>query len=76
MGYQKLYYYLVNNGAMVTLSQVRQTLCPAGLKSKVVMYYKKRKQGKHTFPNVLKHSFSFGKKDVPTVVYDITEFFL
>ncbi|MGA4464896.1 IS3 family transposase [Bacillus bombysepticus] len=74
MGYRKLYYYLVNKGAMVTLSQVRQTLCQAGLNSKVVMYYKKRKQEHHTFPNVLERSFSPGKKDIPTVVCDITEF--
>ncbi|MED2934248.1 hypothetical protein P4308_19550 [Bacillus wiedmannii] len=28
----------------------------------------------HTFPNVLERSFKPGKKDVPTVVCDITEF--
>lgn len=27
-----------------------------------------------TFPNVLKRSFSSGKKDVPTIVCDITQF--
>ena len=59
---------------MVSLSQVRQALCRAGLKSKVVTYYKKRKQDHHTFPNVLERSFKPGKKDVPTVVCDITEF--
>lgn len=74
MGYRKLYCYLVNKGAMVTLSQVRQALCLAGVKSKIVTYYKKRKQEHHTFPNILERSFSPGKKDVPTVVCDITEF--
>ncbi|MED3324656.1 IS3 family transposase [Bacillus thuringiensis] len=74
MGYRKLYYYLVNKGAMVTLSQVRQTLCQAGLKSKVVTYYKKRKQEHYSFPNVVERSFKPGTKDVPTVVCDITEF--
>ncbi|MGH0945731.1 IS3 family transposase [Bacillus mycoides] len=74
MGYRKLYHYLVNKGAMVTLSQVRQALCRAGLKSKVITYYKKRKQEHPTFSNVLERSFKPGKKDVPTVVCDITEF--
>ncbi len=74
MGYRKLYHYLVNKDVMVSLSQVRQALYQAGLKSKVVTYYKKRKQEHHTFPNVLKRSFTPGKKDVPTVVCDITEF--
>ncbi|MBG9703776.1 transposase [Bacillus thuringiensis] len=59
---------------MVSLFQVRQALCKAGLKSKVVTYYKKRKHEHHTFPNVLERSFKPGKKDVPTVVCDITEF--
>ncbi|MCU5669023.1 DDE-type integrase/transposase/recombinase [Bacillus cereus] len=45
-----------------------------GLQSKVVTYYKKRKQDHHTFPNVLECFFRPGKKDVPTVVCDITEF--
>ncbi|WP_305927823.1 hypothetical protein [Bacillus mycoides] len=74
MGYRKLYRYLINRDVMVSLSQVRQALCRAGLKSKVVTYYKKRKQEHHTFPNVLERSFKPGKKDVPTVVCDITEF--
>ncbi|WP_255255561.1 transposase [Bacillus cereus] len=74
MGYRKLYRYLVNKGVMVSLSQARQTLCRAGLKSKVVTCYKKRKREHHTFPNVLERSFQPGKKDVPTVVCDITEF--
>ncbi|MGR5979266.1 hypothetical protein ACT7DJ_17465 [Bacillus cereus] len=74
MGYRKLYRYLINRDVMVSLSQVRQALCRAGLKSKVVTYYKKRKQDHHTFPNVLERSFKPGKKDVPTVVCDITEF--
>ncbi|OQR57490.1 transposase [Bacillus sp. CDB3] len=74
MGYRKLYRYLVNKGVKVTLSQVRQALCKAGLQSKVVTYYKKRKQEHRTFPNVLKRSFKPGKKDIPTVVCDITEF--
>lgn len=54
---------------MVSLSQVRQAL-----KSKVVTDYKKRKQEHHTFQHVLEQSFKPGKKDVPTVVCDITEF--
>ncbi|AZR75030.1 transposase (plasmid) [Bacillus thuringiensis] len=74
MGYRKLYRYLVNKGVKVTLSQVRQALRKAGLQSKVVTYYKKRKQEHRTFPNVLKRSFKPGKKDIPTVVCDITEF--
>ncbi|WP_157452921.1 IS3 family transposase [Bacillus thuringiensis] len=74
MGYRKLYRYLVNKGVKVTLSQVRQALCKSGLQSKVVTYYKKRKQEHRTFPNVLKRSFKPGKKDIPTVVCDITEF--
>ncbi|MGG0408661.1 DDE-type integrase/transposase/recombinase, partial [Bacillus mycoides] len=74
MGYRKLYSYLVNKGAMVTSSQVRQALYQAGLKSKVVTYYKRRKQEHHACPNVLARSFKPGKKDVPTVVCDITEF--
>ncbi|WP_128856979.1 transposase [Bacillus sp. CDB3] len=74
MGYRKLYQYLVNKATMVTLSQVRQALCTAGLKSKVVTYYKKRKQEHRTFPNVLERSFKPGKKNIPTVVCDITEF--
>ncbi|HDX9707070.1 TPA: hypothetical protein ROY17_004788 [Bacillus thuringiensis] len=74
MGYQKLYKYFINKYAMVSLSQVRQALCQAGLKSKVVTYHKKRKQEHHTFPNVLERSFQLGKKNVPTVVCDITEF--
>ncbi|EJP81947.1 hypothetical protein IC1_06045 [Bacillus cereus VD022] len=74
MGYRKLYRYLINKCPSVTLSQVRQTLCHAGLKSKVVTYYKKRRQEHNTFPNVLERSFHPGKKDVPTVVCDITEF--
>ncbi|MGR5978789.1 IS3 family transposase [Bacillus cereus] len=74
MGYRKLYSYLINKGVKVTLSQVRQALCKAGLQSKVVTYYKKRKQEHRTFPNVLKRSFKPGKKDIPTVVCDITEF--
>ncbi|MGR5881456.1 hypothetical protein ACT7DC_13620 [Bacillus cereus] len=41
MGYRKLYRYLINRDVMVSLSQVRQALCRAGLKSKVVTYYKK-----------------------------------
>ncbi|MEK4414768.1 IS3 family transposase [Bacillus sp. FSL K6-0268] len=76
MGYRKLYSYLINKGVKVTLSQVRQALCKAGLQSKVVTYYKKRKQEHRTFPNVLKRSFKPGKKDIPTVVCDITEFHL
>ncbi|WP_179884258.1 hypothetical protein [Bacillus toyonensis] len=39
MGYRKLYRYLINKDVMVSLSQVRQALCRAGLKSKVVTYY-------------------------------------
>ncbi|AZR80233.1 transposase [Bacillus thuringiensis] len=74
MGIGKLYRYLVNKGVKVTLSQVRQALRKAGLQSKVVTYYKKRKQEHRTFPNVLKRSFKPGKKDIPTVVCDITEF--
>ncbi|OOR07111.1 transposase [Bacillus cereus] len=74
MGYRKLYRYLVNQEVKVTLSQVRQALCKAGLQSKVVTYYKKRKQEHGTFPNVLERSFKPGKKDIPTVVCDITEF--
>lgn len=74
MGYRKLYRYLINRDVMVSLSQVRQALCQAGLKLKVVTYYKKRKQEHHTFPNILERSFQPGKKDVPTVVCDITEF--
>ncbi|EOO25650.1 hypothetical protein IIU_06102 [Bacillus cereus VD133] len=53
MGYRKLYRYLVNKGIMVSLFQVRQALCDAELRSKVVTYYKKREHGHHTFPNVL-----------------------
>ncbi|MBG9541073.1 hypothetical protein ABE42_41585 [Bacillus thuringiensis] len=68
MGYRKLYRYLINRDVMVSLSQVRQALCQAGLKSKVVTYYKKRKQEHPTFPNVLERSFQPGKKDVPTVL--------
>ncbi|WP_340828518.1 hypothetical protein [Bacillus sp. FSL K6-0268] len=56
MGYRKLYRYLVNKNVMVSLFQVRQALCEAGLKSKVVTYYKKRKHEHHTFPNVLERS--------------------
>ncbi|MRB61659.1 IS3 family transposase [Bacillus thuringiensis] len=74
MGYRKLYRYLINKGALVTLSQVRQALWKSGLKSKIVTYYKKRKQEHRTFPNVLERSFKPGKKDIPTVVCDITEF--
>ncbi|MGG1339985.1 IS3 family transposase [Bacillus toyonensis] len=74
MGYRKLYRYLVNKGTMVTLFQVRQALYTAGLKSKVVTYYKKRKQKHLTFPNVLERSFKPGTKDIPTIVCDITEF--
>jgi putative transposase len=74
MGYRKLYHYLINRDVMVSLSQVRKALYRAGLKSKVVTYYKKRKQEHHTFPNVLERSFKPGRKDVPTVVCDITEF--
>ncbi|PEQ00883.1 transposase, partial [Bacillus toyonensis] len=51
-----------------------QALCRAGVKSKVVTYYKKRKQGCPTFPNVLERSFRPGKKDVPTVGCDSTAF--
>ncbi|MGR5989618.1 hypothetical protein ACT7C6_03740 [Bacillus paranthracis] len=43
MGYRKLYRYLINRDVIVSLSQVRQALCRAGLKSKVVTYYKKKK---------------------------------
>ncbi|PDZ75805.1 transposase, partial [Bacillus cereus] len=50
MGYRKLYHYLINRDVMVSLSQVRQALCRAGLKSKIITYYKKRKQDHHTFP--------------------------
>ncbi|XLP22193.1 IS3 family transposase [Bacillus toyonensis] len=46
----------------------------AGLKSKVVTYYKKKKQKHLTFPNVLERSFKPGTKDIPTIVCDITEF--
>ncbi|MEW4150003.1 transposase [Bacillus thuringiensis] len=74
MGYRKLYRYLKNREVMVSLSQVRQALFRSGLKSKVVTYYKKRKQDHHTFPNILERSFQPGKKDVPAVVCDITEF--
>ncbi|HDR6319123.1 TPA: transposase [Bacillus thuringiensis] len=74
MGYRKMYHYLINRDVMVSLSQVRQALRRAGLKSQIITYYKKRKQGHHTFPNVLERSFKPGKKDVPTVVCDITEF--
>ncbi|ADY25003.1 DDE-type integrase/transposase/recombinase [Bacillus thuringiensis] len=74
MGYRKLYHYLINRDVRVSLSQVRQALYRAKLQSKVVTYYKKRKQEHHTFPNVLERSFHPGKKDVPTVVCDITEF--
>ncbi|EJR93258.1 hypothetical protein IKG_05573 [Bacillus cereus VD200] len=74
MSYRKLYRYLINRDVMVSLSQVRQALCRAGLKSKVVSYYKKRKQDHDSFPNILERSFQPGKKDVPTVVCDITEF--
>jgi len=70
MGYRKLYDYLINKYAMVSLSQVRQ----AALSSKIVTYYKKRKQEHPTFPNALECSFKPGKKDVPTAVCDITEF--
>ncbi|HHT7228550.1 TPA: transposase [Bacillus cereus] len=73
-GYRKLYRYLVNKNVMVSLFQVRQALRSAGLKSKVVTYYKKRRHEHHTFSNVLDRSFKSGKKDVPTVVCDITEF--
>ncbi|PEW33630.1 transposase, partial [Bacillus cereus] len=48
MGYRKLYHYLINRDVMVSLSQVRQALCRAGLKSKIITYYKKRKQDHHT----------------------------
>ncbi|MCQ6531313.1 transposase, partial [Bacillus mycoides] len=74
MGYRKLYRYLINRDVMVSLSKVRQALCRAGLKSKVVTYYKKRNQDHYTFQNVLERSFKHGKKYVPTVVCDITEF--
>ncbi|WP_277561481.1 hypothetical protein [Bacillus paranthracis] len=73
LGYRNLYHYLINKFAMVSLSQVRQALCQAGLKSKVVTYYKKRKQEHYTFPNVLERSFKPGMQDVPTVVCNITE---
>ncbi|HHT7228673.1 TPA: IS3 family transposase, partial [Bacillus cereus] len=43
MGYRKLYRYLLNRDVLVSLSQVRQALRSAGLKSKVVTYYKKRR---------------------------------
>ncbi|MBG9504084.1 transposase [Bacillus thuringiensis] len=74
MDYRKLYRYLLNRDVLVSLSQVRQALCRFGLKSKVVSYYKKRKQDHDTFPNTLERSFQPGRKDVPTVVCDITEF--
>jgi len=74
MGYRKLYRYLLNRNVLVSLFQVRQDLCRSGLKSKVVSYYKKRKQDHDTFPNTLERSFQPGKKEVPTVVCDITEF--
>ncbi|WP_242070408.1 hypothetical protein [Bacillus thuringiensis] len=70
MGYRKLYRYLINRDVRVSLSQVRQALCRAGLKSKVVTYYKKRKQDHPIFPNVRERSFKPGKKDVPTVICD------
>jgi len=56
MGYRKLYRYLVNKNVMESVFQVRQALCEAGLKSKVVTYYKKRKHEHHTFLNVLDRS--------------------
>ncbi|EJR91038.1 hypothetical protein IKE_05707 [Bacillus cereus VD196] len=74
MGYRKLYHYFVNKGAEISLSQVRQALYKVGLKSKVVTYYKKRKHEHRTFPNILERSFQPGKKAIPTVVCDITEF--
>ncbi|AHA75896.1 insertion sequence IS240 protein (plasmid) [Bacillus thuringiensis YBT-1518] len=40
----RIVYYLLNRDVLVSLSQVRQALCRFGLKSKVVSYYKKRKQ--------------------------------
>ncbi|MBH0338710.1 transposase [Bacillus thuringiensis] len=74
MGYRKLYCYLVNKKVKVTMSQVRKTLCKENLQSKVVTYYKKRKQEHRVFPNILERSFQPGKKYLPTVVCDITEF--
>ncbi|GAB6513882.1 hypothetical protein bcgnr5386_18540 [Bacillus cereus] len=74
MGYRKLYCYLVNKNVNVTISQVRKALHRANLQSKTVTYYKKRKQEHRVFPNVLKRSFHPGKKDMATVVCDITEF--
>ncbi|MGE6963888.1 hypothetical protein ACQKIW_29205 [Bacillus thuringiensis] len=58
----------------MSLSQVRQALCRARLQSKVFSYYRKRKQNHDTFPNILERSFQPGKKDVPTVGCDSTEF--
>ncbi|WP_142322481.1 DDE-type integrase/transposase/recombinase, partial [Bacillus thuringiensis] len=72
--HRKLYRYLLSRDVLVSLSQVRQALCRSGLKSKVVSYYKKKKQDHDTFPNTLERSFQPGRKDVPTVVCDITEF--
>lgn len=76
MGYRKLYHYLVNKGMEVTISQVRKALYRSGLKSKIVTYYKKRKQEHNIFPNVLDRSFQPGKQEIQSVVYDITEFHL
>lgn len=38
MGYRKLYHYLINRDVTVSLSQVRQVLCRAGLKSNLVCH--------------------------------------
>lgn len=53
-----------------------KTLCKIGLKSKIITYYKKRKQEYTTFLNVLEQFLKFGKKYIPTTVFDITEFLL
>lgn len=36
MGYRKLYRYLINRDVRVSLSQVRQALCQAGVQSRYV----------------------------------------
>ncbi|HDR3658704.1 TPA: hypothetical protein QCO21_005381 [Bacillus cereus] len=65
---------MISKNVKVTMSQVRKTLCKENLQSKVVTYYKKRKQENRVSQNILARSFQPGKKDIPTVVCDITKF--
>ena len=73
MGYQKLYCYLVNKEAKVTMSPVRKALYRANVQSKVVTYYKKGKQEHRVSPNLLECSFQPEKKVMETVVCPVRE---